>query len=116
MVKYFKKRLEKRGYCVDGYTDPEEALKVLEEQPGRFHVAIVDYMMPQLKGTVLAQRIRMSQPAMGIIMITGLVESAALHMYQKGVVDKILVKPVSFEELSEEIARLAFRQEGKEEL
>ena len=116
VVKYFKKRLTKRGYCVDGYTDPEEALKALEEQPCRFHVAIVDYMMPQLKGTVLAQRIRMNQPGMGIIMITGLVESAALHMYQKGVVDKILVKPVSFEELSDEIARLAFRQEGKEEL
>ncbi len=115
VVKYYKKRLSRRGYCVDGYTDPGEALKALEEQPGRWNVAIVDYMMPQLKGTVLAQRIRLNQPEIGIIMITGLVESAALHMYQRGVVDKILVKPVKFEELSAEIARLALGQEEKGE-
>ncbi len=71
VVKYLKKRLERKGYHVDGYTKPEEALNEIISRPDRWNVVIMDHMMPQYKGTVLAQRIKKLKPSMGMIMITG---------------------------------------------
>lgn len=107
VVKYLSKRLERRGFQVEGCTGPEEALAVLENNPGRFQVMVVDYMMPGYKGTVLAGRVKRLQPCLGIVMITGLVEADALQMNQDGVIAAILRKPVNFEELVEAISQAA---------
>lgn len=106
VVKYMAKRLERKGYRVDGYTDPKKALEALEENPNLWNVAVVDYMMPQFKGTALAQRIKIQRPDIGIIMITGLVESDALQMQQRGIISSILIKPVNFEELTMAIEQI----------
>lgn len=110
ILRYLTKRLERKGYHVDAYTDPKMALEALEGSPGRWNLAVVDYMMPQMKGTALAQRIRIRRPDMGIIMVTGLVESDALQMKQDAVIDSILMKPVNFDELIREIKKTAIRE------
>lgn len=107
VVKYLSKRLERRGFQVEGYTSPAEALAVLENSPGRFQVMVVDYMMPGYKGTVLAGRVKRRQPYLGIVMITGLVEADALQLNQDGVIDAILRKPVDFEQLVEAVGQAA---------
>lgn len=107
IIRYMKKRLERKGYRVDGYVNPMEALDAIVQNPERWNVAVVDYMMPQLKGTTLAQRMKIQKPDMGIVMVTGLVESDALQMRQAGVVDEILLKPVKFDELTAAIERAA---------
>lgn len=113
VLKYLIRRLKKYGYQVDGYSDPRAALEALEKNPGRWDAAVVDYMMPSYKGTVLAQRIRQEQPYLGIVMITGFLESEALLCWKEGIVDSILLKPVNFEELSEAIAKASQRQHGE---
>lgn len=113
VLKYLVKRLKKYGYQADGYSDPKAALEALEKNPGRWDAAVVDYMMPSYKGTVLAQRIRQEQPYMGIVMITGFLESEALLSWKEGIVDSIILKPVNFEELSEAIAKAVQRQHGE---
>lgn len=107
IIRYMKKRLERKGYRVDGYVNPMEALDAIVQNPERWNVAVVDYMMPQLKGTTLAQRMKIQKPDMGIVMITGLVESDALQMRQAGVVGEILLKPVNFDELTAAIEKAA---------
>lgn len=59
----------------------------------------MDYMMPGIKGTALAQRMKKLQPYLCVIMITGLVDREALELRQDGQIDNILIKPVNFEEL-----------------
>lgn len=113
VVRYLTRRLKKYGYQVDGYSDPKAALEALESGQGRWNVVIVDYMMPAFKGTVLAQRIRQEQPYLGIVMITGFLETEALVCWKEGIVDSIVLKPVNFEELSEAIAKAALRQHGE---
>lgn len=113
VVRYLTKRLERKGYRVDGYTDPANAIRDMESSPGRWNVAVIDYMMPQFKGTALAQRMKIRQPGMGIIMITGLVETSALQMWKDGVIECILVKPVNFDELFRAIDQAASRQSGE---
>ena len=107
IIRYMKKRLERKGYRVDGYVNPMEALDAIVQNPERWNVAVVDYMMPQLKGTTLAQRMKIQKPDMGIVMVTGLMESDALQMRQAGVIDEILLKPVNFDELTAAIERAA---------
>ncbi|WP_367565286.1 ATP-binding protein [Lacrimispora sp.] len=111
VARYITRRLERRGYHVDAYTDPVKALEALESGSGRWNAAIVDYMMPQMKGTMLAQRIKIRRPDMGIIMVTGLVESDALQMKQAGVLDSILIKPINFNMLIQEIKKAATGKE-----
>lgn len=99
VLRYLKKRLAHTGYRVDAYTDAGEALRELEEQPGRWDVAVLDYMMPKYKGTTLAQLMKKLRPTLGIIMITGMVERDALQMKLDGLIDHIIIKPLKFEEL-----------------
>lgn len=99
VVRYLKKRLERKGYQVDAYTEPQAALRALEAEPNRCGAAILDYMMPQMKGSVLARKIKALRPDMGIILITGLAEPDALLTHLEGVLDKILIKPLRFDEL-----------------
>ena len=113
VIKYLTKRMTKKGYRVDGFTDPEKALEALEREPGRWDVAVIDYMMPQFKGTVLAQRMKIRRPDLGVMMITGLVEADALQMWREGVIEKILLKPVNFEELSAAVESAARGKSGE---
>ena len=82
-----------------GYTDPEEALEDMVNGRIHWNAVIVDYMMPGIKGTALAQRMKKLQPYLCVIMITGLVDREALELRQDGQIDNILIKPVNFEEL-----------------
>lgn len=112
VVKYLSKRLQRNGYRVDGYTDPQEALDAMVSGSSDWNVAIVDYMMPGLKGTALAKRMKKLQPYLCIVMITGLVDREALKLRQEGVVDNILIKPVNFDELAAAIDKGCRKQLG----
>ena len=63
--------------------------------------------MPSYKGTVLARQMRVLGPDMGIILITGFLESEAVQMWKEGGLDRIVVKPVDFEELLEAVEAAA---------
>jgi len=104
---YLEKRLRKKGYQVDAYTDAEEALADFSQSPNRWDLLIVDYTMPKYKGTVLAQRMKKLRPSLSVLLITGLVERDALQMKQSKLLDEILIKPLDFNELMQTINRLA---------
>lgn len=110
VARYLARRLERKGYQVEGYSDPGAALEAVERNPGKWQGAIVDYMMPSCKGTVLARRMRLLQPDMGIILITGFLESEAVQMWKEGGLDRIVVKPVDFGELLEAVETVTGRK------
>ena len=61
--------LARRGFRVLTASSGETALKLF--QRSRCTVAIVDYMMPGMKGGELAQRLRALDPRLSIILHTG---------------------------------------------
>jgi CheY-like chemotaxis protein len=61
--------LSRRGFRVLTATSGEAALKVF--QRSRCALAILDYMMPGMKGGELAQRLRALDPRLPIILHTG---------------------------------------------
>jgi CheY-like chemotaxis protein len=78
-----------------------EALELFT--PDRFDLVITDYSMPVMKGDELARNIKRLAPSEPILMITG--SDGELAVTQ-AVVDAVLLKPFSFADLRQAIARL----------
>lgn len=56
-------------YRIDGFTDPEEAVKHLETHP--VDVVVTDILMPKLNGVQLLARAKRLQPEAARILLTG---------------------------------------------
>lgn len=89
--------LSREGFTVDVSTDPEEALKKIRLE--QFHIIIVDYMMPKIKGDDLANMIFALNKSVGIIFLTGYSEHAAYLKMVGNMDNLILFKPISSKEL-----------------
>ncbi len=61
-------RLE-TDYAIDGFTDPEEAVRRLETHP--VDVVVTDYLMPRMNGIQLLARAKELQPEAARVLLTG---------------------------------------------
>jgi two-component system response regulator MprA len=89
--------LSEAGFSVDTCNNPEEALKKIMSQ--NFHIVILDYMMPKMKGDELAERILEFNKNVGIIFLTGYSEFVSYMKNVGGTQNLVLLKPVSEKEL-----------------
>ena len=64
-----KAMLNRNGYWCAGYTDPMEALKVLEEEP--FDLLVLDFFMQPLHGDAVVEQIRKTNKELYILLLTG---------------------------------------------
>jgi CheY-like chemotaxis protein len=81
--------LEEMGCTVQLAVNGEEGLKLF--QAGRFDVVVTDYRMPRMNGGELIQRIRLLDPNMRIILLSGFVEPLGLTEQSTGA-DAVLAK------------------------
>jgi CheY-like chemotaxis protein len=63
------KVLEKAGYRVIVAASPEEGMRVFASQ--RVDLVVLDYWMPDLKGTAVAERLKSIKPKVPIVMLSG---------------------------------------------
>ena len=56
-------------YTIEGYTDPQQAVKYLETQP--VDVVVSDYLMPKMNGIQLLGRAKELQPEAARVLLTG---------------------------------------------
>jgi two-component system response regulator VanR len=91
--------LESQGFIVTQAYSGEEALRKV--QGVKYAVAILDYLLPDMKGDDLAERIRIENPEIGLIMLTGwkhAIEPAKLnkfnYVFEKPVAPKEIVAAV----------------------
>jgi len=89
------------GYSVDTADDPEEALKKINSEP--YHVVILDYIMPKMKGDELAQRILEYNNEIGVIIVTGYSELTSSMEGAEKNNPYVMLKPISAEELIDAI-------------
>ena len=78
-----------------------EAIEMITRQP--FDLAILDYFMPELRGSQVALRMKDVAPSLPILMITAFLEK--LGDSDKPV-DAVIGKPFAIEELRQAIAKL----------
>jgi DNA-binding response OmpR family regulator len=92
-----KRILSGEGFTVDISTDPEEALEKIKAE--QYHIFIIDYMMPKIKGDELAYMILGLNKSVGIIFLTGYSEYASYLQMVGNVDNLILFKTISRKEL-----------------
>lgn len=68
-LKQLRRILEKEGYAVAAFSNPQRALKHIEESP--CHIVISDVRMPTMNGLELMTRIKARFPDIEVILITG---------------------------------------------
>ena len=64
------------GYAVRAFSHPQDALDA--DPPIAADVAVLDYMMPEMSGAVLARHLRRRNPDQAILFVSGYSESAEL--------------------------------------
>jgi DNA-binding NtrC family response regulator len=102
--------LRRRGFDVTPVESAQKALALTEEK--LFDVALVDVRMPVMDGLDLLRGLKVVQPSMGVIMLTGRASiPEAIESMQRGAFD-VLIKPVSVHVLVAKIREAFWR--GKE--
>jgi len=70
IVFIIRRHLEKWGFSVDTFTDPNYALLSFKDHPNRYSVAVLDIRMPEMSGITLATRMLKVKPDMKIVIMT----------------------------------------------
>ncbi|PZV11568.1 MAG: DNA-binding response regulator [Leptolyngbya sp.] len=100
-------------YVVDWVTDGAQAWHCLESQWTDYTVAIVDWLLPELSGLKLCQRLRLHQNPLPVLMLTALGQPENRVAGLDAGADDYLVKPFVMEEL---LARLRALQRRSPQL
>ncbi len=97
LVTFLAHRLRKRGIEVTVATRGNEALRFAEEQ--KFDVAVVDLKMPDIDGITVMERLKVSQPFLELLMLTG--HGSHDSAWEAGRLQafRYLLKPYDFDEL-----------------
>jgi DNA-binding NtrC family response regulator len=100
--------LEGEGYVVDTAQNGSEA--IAKSFTNFYNLAIVDWRLPDIEGTILLGRLRETTPKMIKIMLTGYpsMQNAIDAVNQRA--DAFLQKPVSADQLTAKISDLLQKQ------
>ncbi|HEV2688644.1 MAG TPA: response regulator [Bryobacteraceae bacterium] len=74
--------LEELGHKVTTLSSPQEALELCGKQ--RFDVVVTDYKMPKMNGVEFITRLRKQHPTMGVILISGFIDTLGLNEANTG--------------------------------
>lgn len=108
-----KQVLVSEKYVVDWVSDGVQAWHCLESQWTDYTVVIVDWLLPELSGLKLCQRLRLHQNPLPVLMLTALGQPENRVAGLDAGADDYLVKPFVMEEL---LARLRALQRRSPQL
>ena len=105
--------LVRRGMNVTVAHDGDEALALSRDR--RFHVALVDVLMPGMHGLTLMERLKAEDPLLEVLILTGNPTVADARTALRSGAFDYLVKPQPVEELADSLARAWRRRRALEE-
>ena len=103
VLRVMKKGLEQFGFKVVAETNSIEALKIFSQNPSKFDVVVTDQTMPYIKGTELAERLKVIHPEIRIIIVTGFADEQVAECLDKMIIDEYVTKPVTGTQLAKTI-------------
>jgi CheY-like chemotaxis protein len=92
--------LESLGHRADCETDSLNALKIFSEDPGKFDLAIIEPLLPNLTGLDLAIRFRDIRPGFPVMFYAGYVEESLSSRIAAGGLGPVAFKPFTISELA----------------
>jgi len=101
-----KRLLERQGYRVTGFTDPNIALAKFMAHSDEFDLFITDQSMPGICGTDLAREVLSKKPDARIILVSGYLSSEEIEVARRVGVREVILKPNSVDELAAAVHRI----------
>lgn len=98
LVTLFKEILEKNGYKVWGFTNPEIALEFIRNNLTKCNLVISDYQLPQLNGYELGKKIKEIDKNIKMILVSNYEDS-----HENTSEFKFIQKPITIDNLIETI-------------
>jgi CheY-like chemotaxis protein len=95
-----KSLLEKIGYRVEAYTDPQRAFDEFAARNNDFDLVITDMSMPHLNGEELSKRLLEIRPDIPILMCTGYSDKVDAANPGAMGIKKVLIKPLEMSKLA----------------
>lgn len=109
IARMLQRQLQMLGCRVTAHTSSFGALGAFQSQPDAFDLLITDNTMPQMTGLALAQRIREQAPALPILLISGLAQTADANELMASGVSQVMAKPHTMSALRAAVERLLGR-------
>ena len=98
--------VRRMGYIAVVCDKPMDALALFSRVPERFDAAILDEIMPGLRGTQLARRLVAMKNDIPIVLITGSGDKISLEQIRMSGVRAALIKPLQKEWLQKSLREL----------
>ena len=98
--------LERLGYKVASFTDPEAAFDAFAEAPGDFDLIITDQTMPKMTGLVLAGKLKAIRPDIPVMLCTGYSQAVSAETTKAAGIGGYVMKPIARKELAEAIRKV----------
>lgn len=70
IVFIIRRYLEKWGFEVDTFTNPQYALEIFKANPERYSLLLTDIRMPEMSGIRLAKLVQEIKPSMKVVIMT----------------------------------------------
>ena len=87
------------GYRVITTGSGAEALRIFQKRRGEIQLVLTDMMMPEMDGATLIAALRVLDPAVKVVGITGMSDAAGISALQTLVLSAMLAKPFTIEKL-----------------
>ncbi len=98
--------LEKNGYKVVEALNGAEALRYFDGNPEPVDLIITDVVMPEMSGPQLAQQIRLRQPDLKVLFLSGYTDSALSHNGVLNMEKNFLQKPFTPDSLARKVREI----------
>jgi CheY-like chemotaxis protein len=106
LVHLMTRVLTRKGYRVNAFVDPAEALAAFREEPARYDVAVCDLAMPRMTGFVLAEQLLATRPDLPIVLASGYVRDDEEAMAKSMGIREVIEKPATIDAFAEILDRL----------
>jgi two-component system cell cycle sensor histidine kinase/response regulator CckA len=104
--------LTRKGFVVHTYTDPQEAVAVLQADPTAFDLLVTDYNMPGFSGVDLLRQAKIIRPDLPVALASGYVTPELEQSAMAEGASALIYKPNDVSEFCETVQRLVNETHG----
>jgi DNA-binding NtrC family response regulator len=115
MVLMVERILDRAGYKVSCYRDPQEAVAAVREHPDAFDFVVTDFNMPEFSGLDVARSLADITPRLPVVISSGYITEGLRDEAKLAGVRSLLEKQNTFQDLSDLIGRILSQDGTKEE-
>jgi PAS domain S-box-containing protein len=106
IIEMARPMLERLGYKVVSFNDPEAALDAFVKAPGDFDLIITDQTMPKMTGVALAGKLKAVRPDIPVMLCTGYSQTVSAKEAKARGIEGYVMKPLARKELAEAIRKV----------